>query len=104
MAERLRTDLMTAGIPEKNHEGVVDFHATRKTFITLVLDVGASTREAMTLARQATPSMTLNTYGRTREARLPEITMKIATILEQGSGPKEPEMQEKASQGHHSSE
>lgn len=81
MADRIRTDLKAANIPVETHEGVVDFHATRTTFITLVYDLGGSTREAMTLARHSSPSMTLNTYARTREARLPEITEKIGAIF-----------------------
>jgi integrase len=54
-AQRIRTDLKAAGIPDKTHEGVVDFHATRTTFITMVDQVGASPREAMTLARHRIP-------------------------------------------------
>lgn len=80
-AAHIRRDLKEAEIAEETHEGCVDFHALRTTFVTLVLDAGASLKEAMTLARHSTPSLTMNVYGRTREKRLPEITEQIGAVF-----------------------
>lgn len=80
-AAHIRRDLKAAGIVEVTHEGSLDFHALRTTFVTLILDAGATVREAMTLARHGTPSLTMNTYGRTREKRLPEIAEQIGAVV-----------------------
>jgi integrase len=41
---------------------VVDFHALRATFITMLVKGGATVKEAQSLARHSTPTLTLNTY------------------------------------------
>ena len=41
---------------------VVDFHALRMTFITLIVKGGASAKVAQHLARHSDPNLTLNTY------------------------------------------
>lgn len=43
---------------------VADFHALRVTFVSRVLDAGASLKEAMELARHSDPPLTTRTYGR----------------------------------------
>ena len=70
-------DLKHAGIPVKTAEGKVDFHACRVAYINLVLDSGASVKEAQVLARHSTPVMTMNVYGRTRDCRLTELAEKV---------------------------
>lgn len=43
---------------------VVDFHALRVTYITMLVKGGASVREAQQLARHSDPKLTLNTYSK----------------------------------------
>jgi hypothetical protein len=47
-----------------------------------VIEAGATVKEAQTLARHATPQMTLGVYGRTREERLHHVIEQVATILQ----------------------
>ncbi len=55
----------------KNAEGeVIDFHAYRHTYITNVIDSGASVKVAQELARHSTPTLTIGRYGHTRIADL----------------------------------
>ena len=69
-ARSLDADLRRAGIDKENPSGKIDFHACRVAYINFVLSVGASVREAQTLARHATADMTLNVYGRTVDTDL----------------------------------
>jgi integrase len=71
-------DLRQVGIPKVTDEGKLDFHALRTTYITFLLESDANVKEAMVLARHSTPDLTLNTYARTREKRLSEITETVA--------------------------
>ncbi len=41
---------------------MVDFHALRTTYITLVVKSGASVKEAQELARHSDPKLTMNVY------------------------------------------
>jgi len=66
----MNADLEAAGIPKWTPEGKLDFHAARTAFVTLLLESEITVKEAQELARHSTPSLTLNTYGRTREDRL----------------------------------
>lgn len=59
-------DLERAGILKHAPGGKLDFHALRITYVNLVLESGASVKEAMDLARHQSPNMTLNVYGRSR--------------------------------------
>jgi len=77
----LRADLARAGIPEKAPGGKIDFHSLRTTYVNLVLETGASIKEAMDLARHLSPAMTLNVYGRSRWDRKAEITEQIGAII-----------------------
>ncbi len=50
---------------DRDRDGrLVDFHALRATFITLLVKSGASVKEAQELARHSDPKLTLNTYTR----------------------------------------
>lgn len=69
-ARELDKDLKKAGIPKHTDEGKVDFHACRVAYITLIVESGASIKEAQTLARHSSPTMTFNTYSRVRGGRL----------------------------------
>jgi hypothetical protein len=55
------------------------------TYINLVIEAGASVKEAQALARHATPALTLGVYGRTRESRLHEVVGRVAQTLERAT-------------------
>ena len=74
-------DLEKAGIPRWTEEGKVDFHALRGTYATLVLESGATVKEAQALMRHANPALTMNVYARTRAARLHEVVDKVGTAV-----------------------
>jgi len=75
-------DRERAGIPKRAFGGRVDFHALRVAYVTGVLEAGAGLKEAQTLARHATPGLTLNVYGRAREERLAAVAERLGeTIL-----------------------
>ena len=74
-------DLTRAGIPKKAIGGKLDFHALRVAYIKLVLESDADAKDAQTLARHATPEMTLGIYGRTREGRLEAIIEHVGARL-----------------------
>jgi hypothetical protein len=49
--------------------------------ITYILEAGATVKEAQVLARHSTPLLTMNTYARTRDSRLTDLTEKVAERL-----------------------
>ncbi|MBI3828284.1 MAG: tyrosine-type recombinase/integrase [Planctomycetes bacterium] len=61
--------------------GKVDFHALRVAYTTLVLDAGASVKEAQNLARHGSPNLTMNVYGRARQPRLEAITEAVGRAI-----------------------
>ncbi len=82
-ARDLDKDLEAADIPKYAPGGKLDFHACRLAYINLVLERGDVTvKEAQ--ARHATPELTMNVYGRTREERLTEAVDKVAEHLRIG--------------------
>jgi site-specific recombinase XerD len=85
LARRITQDLARLGIAKEAIGGKLDFHAMRVTYVNLVFEAGASVKEAQTLARHATPEMTMNIYGRTRESRLHEVVGQVAQSLERAT-------------------
>ena len=73
--------LKTAGIPKATPAGKIDFHAVRLAYINLVIESGVSVKEAQTLARHATPELTMNVYGRVRDERLWDAVEKVAETI-----------------------
>ena len=63
MAEMLRADLDAAGIPVETGSGVVDFHALRHTFGSMVVRSECSVKTAQELMRHSTPSLTIDRYA-----------------------------------------
>ena len=63
-ADMIRFDLEAAGIPYETSEGVVDFHASRGSYITHLVSSGASVKTCQTLARHSTPSLTIGVYAK----------------------------------------
>ncbi|HEY3319902.1 MAG TPA: site-specific integrase [Planctomycetota bacterium] len=86
-------DLIAAGIQRMTTEGKVDFHALRTAYTTFVFEVGASVKEAQTLARHSTPDLTLNVYARTRSSRLSDITQRVGDVVLGGSCPTDVQQQ-----------
>jgi hypothetical protein len=78
----LDADLEHAGIPKEAIGGKLDLHAVRLAYIKLVIEAGATVKEAQTLARHATPQMTMGVYGRTREERLHQVVEHVAMVLQ----------------------
>ena len=80
-ARSVDQDLKSAGIPKQGPGGKIDFHAIRKAFINLVIESGVTVKEAQTLARHASPELTMNVYGHAREDRLADAVERVAEIV-----------------------
>jgi site-specific recombinase XerC len=63
-AEMIRVDLEAAGIPYETASGLCDFHALRGTYVSHLVSSGASVKTCQTLARHATPSLTIGLYAK----------------------------------------
>ena len=61
---RLREDLAAAGIPYETGAGVLDFHALRVTYATMLARAGVSLVQAQQLMRHSDPKLTANVYTR----------------------------------------
>jgi integrase len=64
-AAMLAIDLKAVGIAPETDSGVVDFHALRGTYITHLVNSGASVKTCQTLARHSTPVLTIGVYAKT---------------------------------------
>ena len=66
-AKMMRVDLAAAEIPHTDDAGrVCDFHALRHTYISRVVESGASVKVCQELARHSTPLLTIGRYSHTR--------------------------------------
>ena len=74
----LAQDLEAAGIPKWTPEGKIDFQAARVTYISSIIEAGATVKEAKVLARHCVPDLTMNVYAKVRDWRLGELTEKVA--------------------------
>ena len=82
--DTLRGDLRAAGILYKDENGrVVDFHALRHTFGTLLSAHGIMPRTAQSLMRHSDISLTMNTYT---DPRLLDLQTAIESLPKIGSG------------------
>ncbi|MCK4871140.1 MAG: tyrosine-type recombinase/integrase [Phycisphaerales bacterium] len=64
LAVMMRADLDAAGIPYHDDSGrVADFHSLRHSYITRLIQSGASVKAAQTLARHSTPALTIGRYA-----------------------------------------
>jgi integrase len=69
LATLLQRDLERAGIPYIDKDGqVLDGHALRHSFITHLIQSGANPKEAQTLARHSTISLTMDTYAHVEDS------------------------------------
>jgi integrase len=62
----LRADLERAGVPYITSEGYADFHASKGTYVSNVMDTGASIKTLQTLARHSDPRLTIDVYSKAR--------------------------------------
>lgn len=73
----IKADLRLAGIPSEQF----CFHSLRHTYASLIDGCGASTKEAMTLARHADPNLTLNRYTHTQLQNLGRVVNGLPNLL-----------------------
>jgi hypothetical protein len=52
----------------------------------LVIEVGATVKEAQTLLRHSTPHLTMNAYARARDDRLAEVAERVGAVVLAPSG------------------
>jgi len=81
-ARELDKDLRTAGIQKTTPEGKIDFHAFRSVYVTLVIEAGATVKEAQSLARHSTPELTMNVYARVRDKRLSDVVEMVGKSVQ----------------------
>ena len=62
-------------------KGKIDFHSFRVTYITLILESGASIQYAQNLARHADPKLTFNVYGKTNDEQIRALTEATGGII-----------------------
>lgn len=84
--ERLYRALALAGVPKDSPEGRVDFHALRVAYATLIVESGATVKEAQTLLRHSTPNLTMNVYARARKERLVDAANHVGHAVLDCSG------------------
>jgi hypothetical protein len=63
-AEMIGHDLKAEKIAYKTSEGVIDFYATRVSYISNLVASGASVKTCQTLARHSTPVLTIGVYAK----------------------------------------
>jgi len=81
-------DLMAAGIPKQTAEGKLDFHALRVTFVSRVIEMKASVKEAQELARHSTPQLTMTAYARAQDSRLRDVVDRLGMSIYADDGSK----------------
>ena len=78
----LRADLEAIGIAYKDNKGqVIDFHALRHTFITLLVRSGVSVKTAQVMARHSTPSLTIGRYAHADTADVQKALASLPTLV-----------------------
>jgi integrase len=77
----LYQDLEKIGVPKATTEGHLDFHGLRVAAVTLAIESGATVKEAQTMARHATPAMTMNVYAKARDSRMAALAERIGGVL-----------------------
>jgi hypothetical protein len=82
----LRQDLKAAEIPYKDAQNkVADFHALRRTSITMVVRSGANEKLAQDLARHSTPSLTIGRYPHVGLEDRSAVLSALPPMISQGS-------------------
>lgn len=86
-SDLIRADLAAAGIESRTDSGVVDFHATRTTFISHLVASGASVKVCQTLARHSTPSLTIGIYAKVGMHDLAGAVQDLPDLTRPAAGP-----------------
>lgn len=76
----MRLDLAAAGIVEETDEGVIDFHALRTTYITMLARAGVPVQHAQRFARHQSPNTTSKHYTRLGINDLGEQVLKFPPV------------------------
>lgn len=76
-ARELDEDLQAAGIPKATKDGKLDFAALGNSYVVLAAETAANVKELQTLARHATPTLTMNVYAKSRNEGLSELAVVI---------------------------
>jgi integrase len=80
-ARDVAEDLERAGIPWETSKGRFDFHACRGTYISYMVESGASIKEVETLARHSTVQLTMSAYAKARDDRLCEVVESVGKTV-----------------------
>ena len=83
-ARAINRDLEEAGIPKHTDEGKIDFHALRVTYVTLLVESGATAKEAQVLARHSTPDLTMNVYAKANPHRMKSVAETVGNAVLNG--------------------
>ena len=86
--EMLRFDLDATGLEYETDSGYIDFHSFRGIYISEVVASGASVKVCQTLARHASPSLTIGLYAK---ASLHDINGAIDSLPDPGKPSPRPE-------------
>lgn len=87
-AEMIRVDLESAGIPYETASGVIDFHALRHTYGSMIVRSGCSVKTAQELLRHSTPTLTIGRYA---HASLHDIKGAVGALPDLTPDPSAPE-------------
>ena len=76
----MRADLKAAGIPYVDERGrYADFHSLRHTYVSRVVESGATVKVAQELARHSSPSLTIGRYSHVRLHDMGQALDHVAT-------------------------
>lgn len=70
-----------AGIQKHSREGKLDFHSFRYSYISNIVQLGASVKSAQTLARHSDPKLTMNIYAQDSEVQLRQLTEQVGKLI-----------------------
>jgi hypothetical protein len=77
----LAKDLAAAGIPKWTHEGKIDFHALRVSYITFIEDVGGHSKEAQALGRHSSIAVTQKSYLKARSKEFRPLVEAVGALI-----------------------
>jgi len=80
-ARAIKRDLKRAGIPiEIPNNGKADFHSLRVTYISQVIELGASVKESQHLARHSSPDLTMNVYAKAQDKKMVNLIERLGDV------------------------
>ena len=79
--DKLKRDVKRAGIQvETPIDGKADFHSVRVTYISQIVELGATVKESQHLARHSSPDLTMNVYARTQDRKMISLVDKLGEV------------------------